>query len=48
MEVQGVSGMEAGVAQPLLPIALTPWQFFGDFLTDQKVTRRRSGETLPH
>ena len=36
--------MEAGAAQPLLPIA--PARFFGDFLAVQKVTRRRSGEIL--
>ena len=33
--------MEAGAAKPFLPIAPTPWRFFGDFLAVQKVTRRR-------
>ena len=37
--------MEAGTAQPFLPIAPAPWRLFGDFLAVQKVTRRRSGET---
>ena len=32
MGVQGVGGMEAGTAQPFLPIAPTPWRFFGFFL----------------
>ena len=36
--------MEAGAAQPLLPIAPAPERFFGDFLAVQKVTRRRGGE----
>ena len=39
--------MEAGTAQPFLPIAPAPWRLFGDFLAVQKVTRRRSGETPP-
>ena len=36
--------MEAGAAQPFLPIAPTPWRLFGDFLADQKVTRRPQGQ----
>ena len=39
--------MEAGTAQPFLPIAPAPWRLFGDFLAAQKVTRRRGGETPP-
>ena len=39
--------MEAGTAQPFLPIAPAPWRLFGDFLAVQKVTRRRGGETPP-
>ena len=42
--VQGVGGMEAGAAQPFLPIAPTPWCLFGFFLGIQKETRRRGGE----
>ena len=38
--------MEAGAAQAHLPIALTPWRFFGFFLGVQKEARRRSGEIL--
>ena len=44
MGVQGVGGMEAGAAKPFLPIAPTPWRFFGSFLHGQKGTRRRGGE----
>ena len=40
--------MEAGTAQPFLPIAPAPWRLFGDFLAAQKVTRRRGGEIPPH
>ena len=47
MGVQGVSGMEAGAAQAHLPIALTPWRFFGFFLGVQKEARRRGGEISP-
>ena len=36
--------MEAGAAKPFLPIAPTPWRFFGSFLPVQKGTRRRGGE----
>ena len=43
MGVQGMGGMEAGTAQPFLPIAPTPWRFFGFFLGVQKETRRRGG-----
>ena len=45
--VQGVGGMEAGAAQPFLPIAPTPWCLFGFFLGIQKEARRRGGETPP-
>jgi len=39
--------MEAGTAQPFLPIAPAPWRLFGGFLAVQKVIRRRGGETPP-
>ena len=40
MGVQGVSEYE----REALILSSPPWRLFGDFLPEQKVTRRRGGE----